>query len=230
MPMTSSVEELITSSVSGGLRLDPLAADEDLVACLELRCGCHLSPPRGRRSPTGRPANASAPRAPGRSRPGVFKPRARRRPGRRAPEHLAALLADAAVADPAAALLVDDQHRRALGGGGVAVAPGEQRDQRRPEVEPLLGEEVLVALRIALVGAPFEDVLVDQPLEPRREHVAGDAEPLLQLVEAPPPVHHVADDQQRPALADDLERLGDRADLARVVVAEHECDLGTLVA
>ena len=85
-----------------------------------------------------------------------------------------------------------------------------------------------MALRVLLVGAPFEDVLVDQPLEPGRQRVAGDAEPLLQLVEAPPPVHHVADDEQRPALADDLERLGDRADLAGIVVTEHECDLGTL--
>ena len=115
-----------------------------------------------------------------------------------------------------------------VGAGGVAVAPGEQGDQRRPEVEPLLGEEVLVALRALLVGAPFEDVLVDQPLQPGGEHVAGDAEALLQLAEAPVAVHHVADDQQRPALADHLERLGDRADLAGIVVTQHECDLGTL--
>ena len=33
------------------------------------------------------------------------------------------------------------------GAGGVAVAPAEQGDQGGPEVEPLLGEEVLVALR-----------------------------------------------------------------------------------
>ena len=48
-----------------------------------------------------------------------------------------------------------------------AVAPAEQRDEGRPEVQPLLGEEVFVARRVPLVGAPFEDVLLDQALEPR---------------------------------------------------------------
>ena len=98
----------------------------------------------------------------------------------------------------------------------------EQGDQGRPEVEALLGQEVLVAGRAFLVGAALEDVLVDQPLEAGREDVAGDAEGLLDLVEAAVAVHHVADDQQRPALADHLQRLGDRADLARVVVMQHE--------
>ena len=102
-----------------------------------------------------------------------------RPPGPRAParvpggQQLAAAFADAALADGAAALLVDDQPPRALGVGGVAVAPVEQGDQGRPEVEALLGQEVLVAGRAFLVGAALEDLLVDQPLQPARRGRCG---------------------------------------------------------
>src|SRR4051794_29582196 len=80
-------------------------------------------------------------------------------------EHLAAAFADAAVADVAAALLVDDHFGRALGSGRVAVAPAEQGDQGGPEIEALLGQEVLIALWALLIGPAFEDALGDQPLQ-----------------------------------------------------------------
>ena len=50
-------------------------------------------------------------------------------------------------------------------------------------------------------------------IHPRLQHVARDPEVLLDLVEAAQPEEHVAHDQKRPALADDLERSGDRARL-----------------
>jgi hypothetical protein len=142
-------------------------------------------------------------------------------------EQFAALLADAALADAAAADLVPDQFRRAAGAGGVAVAPVEQGDQGGPEVEPLLGQEVLVAIGALLVAASLEDVLVEQALQAGREHVAGDPERGLDLAEAAVAVEDVADDQQRPALADHLQRVGDRTELIRIVATEHDCDLRT---
>src|SRR5215475_257355 len=99
-------------------------------------------------------------------------------------EDLAAAFADAALADVAATDLVEDHFGRAAGGGGVAVAPAEQGDQGRPEVEALLGQEVFVAGRAFLVGPPFEDVLVDEALQARRQDVAGDAQRGLDLAEA----------------------------------------------
>jgi hypothetical protein len=46
--------------------------------------------------------------------------------------------------------------------------------------------------------------------QPRREDVRADARQSAQQVGvAPGPVQQVADDQQRPALADELERVGD---------------------
>ena len=119
-----------------------------------------------------------------------------------------------------AAALVADQHRRPVGLGEVAVAPVQHRDHHRPEVEALLGEEVLVARRALLVGALLEDALVDQQREAGGEDVAGDAEVLLDLVEAAAAVEDVADHEQRPALAEDLEGPGDRADLV-VLAVQH---------
>ena len=143
------------------------------------------------------------------------------------PQALAALHAAAAVVDQPAAHLVADQHRRALGLGQVAVAPVHHGDHHRPQVEPLLGEEVLVAGRALLVRALLEDVLLNQPREPVGEHVARDAEVVLDLVEAPAAVEDVADDEQRPALAEHLEGACDRTRLV-VIAIEHECDCRTL--
>ena len=51
--------------------------------------------------------------------------------------------------------------------------------------------------------------MLDQGVESRREHVAGDAQASLKVVEAPDADEGIAQDQQRPPLAHDLEGLGD---------------------
>src|SRR4051794_10294645 len=85
-----------------------------------------------------------------------------------------------------------------------------------------------VALRPLAVGAPLDDVLVHHPLQPGSEHVARDAERALHLGELAPSVEDLADDQQGPTLAHQLEAAGYGANLSLVFVAEHECDLRTL--
>ena len=80
---------------------------------------------------------------------------------------------------------------------------------------------VLVGLGPLAVSDPLENALLDEPVETVGKHVAGDAETLLELVEAAKAEESVADDQQRPALADDLESAGDRALLPFVVALEH---------
>ena len=142
---------------------------------------------------------------------------------------LAALGADPAVVDLAAALaLVDDDRGAPLGLLLVLVAPLHQGDHHRPEVEALLGEEVLVALGALAVGAAFQDALVDHPLQAGGEHVPGDAERALHLRELAAAVEDLPHDEQRPALTDQLEAASDGADLSLVFVAQHECDLRTL--
>jgi hypothetical protein len=51
----------------------------------------------------------------------------------------------------------------------------------------------------------FEQLLVAQPLQPVGEYVGGDPELRLELLEARQADDGVADDQQRPALTNDLE-------------------------
>ena len=104
------------------------------------------------------------------------------------------------------------------GGRRIAVAPLHQRDDRRPEVQALLGQAVFVAGRALLVEPLLDDALLLQAGQAGLQDVAGDPQMSLELVESPQSQHHVADDQQRPALAHDLERPGDAAGLVGVVV------------
>ena len=139
-------------------------------------------------------------------------------------EPLAAVAADPAAVDEAVAGLVADLHRRSVGARDVMVAPLEHRNQDGPEVDALLGEAVLEAGRALLVGALLENALVNEAGEAIGEDVAGHAEPVLELVKPAPAVEDVPDDQERPALAEDLERACNRAVLVLVFPVEHECD------
>ena len=78
-----------------------------------------------------------------------------------------------------------------------------------------------MARRSLLVEASFEHAVIHEPRQPGLKHVACDPQVALYLVEAAKPEEHVADDQQRPALADYGECAGDAARLVVVVVAEH---------
>jgi hypothetical protein len=144
-------------------------------------------------------------------------------------QRLPALRADPALVDyPAAFALVDHEHGGPVRQRLVLVTPEHQRRHHRPEVEPLLRQEVLVALGPLAVRTPLDDVLVDQPLEASREDIPGDPEGPLHLRELPPAMEDLPDQQQRPSLADQLEASRDGADLAFVFVAEHHCDVRTL--
>jgi len=135
---------------------------------------------------------------------------------------LAAGAADATVIDLSATADVAHDHGRAAG-RRVLVAPLHQRDEDRPEIDALAREPVLEALRTLLVARAPQDTLVDQALEPRLQDVARDPEVALEVVEAAGAEEGVAQDQQRPALADELERAGDRAVLAALCVPKHSC-------
>jgi hypothetical protein len=113
------------------------------------------------------------------------------------------------LAELAAAALVAQHDRRSRRGRGVPIAPAQQLDDHRPQIEPLGRQPVFVAHRPLLVGDLFENPLGHEAIEARGEHVAGDAEALLHLVEAPPAEEYVAQHEDRPALADELERPGD---------------------
>src|SRR6185437_3872267 len=119
---------------------------------------------------------------------------------------------------------VDDLERRPVL-GGVLVTPGEQGEHHRLQVAALLGEDVLEALRVLAVAAALDDALLGQRGEPRAEHVGGDPERALELVEAAAPEEEVAQDQDRPALPEEGERFRDRAVLLRVCLDGHSWSL-----
>ncbi|GAA3432976.1 hypothetical protein GCM10018954_025790 [Kutzneria kofuensis] len=117
-----------------------------------------------------------------------------------------------------AAVAVVQQQGGALGIGGVAVAPVEQGDQDRVQLLALGGEPVLVTGPLAglLVALPVEDAVLDQRRQAGGEQVAGDADAPLELLEPPVAVERLAQDQQRPPLAHDLQRARDRTVLGAV--------------
>jgi len=111
-----------------------------------------------------------------------------------------------------------DHDRRPFGIRGPAVAPPQQRNDGGEQLEALLGQAVLeadAAARLA-VGLLAEDALVDESLEARAEDVARAADCALEVREAPHAVESLAEDEQCPLLADDIERATDRAVLGAV--------------
>src|SRR6266511_6105492 len=112
--------------------------------------------------------------------------------------------------------------------GEVAVTPLHQRKQDEAEFAALLGEPVLESLGSLVVGDALEHALGDEAVQAVGEHVARDAEAVEELVEATMAENDVADDQQRPAVADHFERASDRTDLAVVVPLQHGASIATL--
>jgi hypothetical protein len=58
------------------------------------------------------------------------------------------------------------------------------------------------------VGHAPQEAVVDETLEPIREHGSGNVEVRLEVAEPPDAEERVADDEQRPSLADDLQHAG----------------------
>ena len=94
----------------------------------------------------------------------------------------------------------------------VPVAPLLEREQDRVQLVARLGQLVLVARWALGVRAPLDDPGVLELAQPRREHVARGAGGRLEAGEPRVAVADLAHDQQRVAIADDAERVGDRAD------------------
>src|SRR5438132_429218 len=84
----------------------------------------------------------------------------------------------------AAAPGVAQDSGRAAGRGGVAIAPVHQLDEHGPQRLALVGEVVALPHRALAIRAALEDLLLDEPLEPRGEHVARDAQLALLVIEA----------------------------------------------
>src|SRR5438067_1089279 len=100
-------------------------------------------------------------------------------------------------------------------------APAADREEHRLQRFAAAREVVLRSQRMLAIDVPFDDAggfeLLEAVGEDARRHRRLALEELLELRCAE---QHVADDQQRPAIADDVERLRDWAHLA---VAAARC-------
>ena len=103
----------------------------------------------------------------------------------------------------------------------VLVPPLPQTDQGDVEVEPHARELVVVAILPGAVRDGLEDPLFDQSVEAIGQDVAGDAEALMELVEASKPQEGVANDQKGPPFAHKLEGARDGAILPLVLAVQH---------
>ncbi len=95
--------------------------------------------------------------------------------------------------------------------GQPLVAPAHQRDERRRQGRAHVGQPVLEPRRALAVQAPLEHAGLDQPLEAVGQDGTGDVEVGAEVVEPAHAAEGVAHDQDRPAVAEDVEAPLDRA-------------------
>src|SRR5439155_17393530 len=103
----------------------------------------------------------------------------------------------------------------------MAVAPLHQGQEGDAKLSALLRQAVFESLGPLAVPDTLEHFLGDEPIQPVRQNVACDPEAVEQLIEATETECDVANDKERPAVADELERPCDRADLALIVPVQH---------
>src|SRR5207245_2302473 len=96
-----------------------------------------------------------------------------------------------------------------------------QREQRRIEIAPLRGEMIFRSAAMAGLGIiPLcEDAGGNQRLQPRAQHAPAALERAGEIVKARQPVNGLAEDQQRPLLAQHVQRPLDAAILQVVLEA-----------
>ena len=109
----------------------------------------------------------------------------------------------------AAATCVNQRQGSGLAVGKPAVTELHQGDEARIEIDPHLGEAILLALRGA--GRDLtEDCELRQLLQAIRERSPRDAERRTERFERLRPEKRFADDQERPCVGNDVERARNR--------------------
>lgn len=130
------------------------------------------------------------------------------------------LVADGAHEDGAGELAtgaVAQQQGRSLGAGEVPVAPLHERHDRRIQVAPGVAEQVLEAIGVGAILPAVQDAVCDEGLQLTAEDRAGKAEIAGHLAEPSNAVKGLTQDQERPAIADQLHRPCDRIVLEAMI-------------
>lgn len=90
----------------------------------------------------------------------------------------------------------------------VDIAPVHDGHHDRVKVEPLLGQDIFVALGRFLIGDPPQDAEADQLFQAFGEEVSGDAERGLKGFEPAGPQEALSQDEKAPAVANDADGAG----------------------
>ena len=104
----------------------------------------------------------------------------------------------------------------------VAVGPAHQPDDHRIQVEGAVGQPVLVPVGVGAIAHALEHPVGDELSQALGEDVARDAEVALHLAIAAHPEERLAQDQKRPAIAEDV-----HAELDRVARRSDRCVVPT---
>lgn len=96
--------------------------------------------------------------------------------------------------------------------GGVSLSPGPQFPEDWAELAAGRGEYVLVPGWVRVVAAPFDEAGVLKFAQSCGQARAGCAGVGLDVVEPSHPEAQLAYGEQGPPVADELQRIGDRAD------------------
>src|SRR5215813_10344962 len=120
-----------------------------------------------------------------------------------------------------AAVAVDELDRRPDLVGHPAITPTEQRDDHRVQIAAFFGQLVLEARRPLLIADALEDAVLDELLQAVGEDMAGGAEVGLKFLEAARAQKGLAQDEQRPAIADHRQAARDRASLLADLAPTH---------
>ena len=176
----------------------------------------------------GRGALASPRRAFGRHR--VASARAcRRRDVLQAHRFVAMYAGECRVEVVAAAAMLDARWQTMLAGPAMFPTPHAQRD--RIEIEPLFGQSILEAARRFAVGHAVEHAVFDEGVEACGERAARGAGTAPQILEASNAQERIAQNEERPAIADRFEcastlataqQIADRIDILWQLAALHD--------
>ena len=105
--------------------------------------------------------------------------------------------------------------------GIVLVAPMNEREDRGRQLEAHFRQAIFVSWRRILIGNTGQDVLSDQQSQPFAQNAACDFQAPLEFLEPPHAEEAVAKYKQRPAVAHDGERTGERAVFLGEVLPAH---------
>jgi hypothetical protein len=106
--------------------------------------------------------------------------------------------------------------------GQVTISPLHKADDDWMQVQAHRGQVVLETRWVRRVQPFFEQAVLDETLEASGEHVAGDAQVLLHLIEPVRAEEQLAQDQQAPGVAEHGQSAGDRAGVAiEIRIATH---------